>query len=431
MSIQYFKRERGGVNPVGWVQPHIYRDPPKGIFTRKYEPVNVADTMYMYQADAIGGDATRINEAIQIFARGQNPMVEVSYQNAGGASTNSALGNSQVSNPYKVEVVRAEVYQPETLVPLSAPRIHQNYSITTNPSIYPQTIAGDYDKYKVRLMTEKYNNPGGWTHTNVSSTLFDDNAIRNAKLNKELGELLKGQIQSTYSYDIDNTRETSTKYVTETKELVNIAAASPISFTDIVVFDPRTNSMVSVQANIKDKNAIAVSAAASMPIHFITNDGQTIKLKDYEYKVVQTALGNSQMVIYVRQPDVKLDRSSPLYAAQATLSLSGLDYSAQRANADKLILESVLPLVSATSSIKLDNYNESAFRESVDPNKKQLQQVGPMTSATTNIGLQAQGYNEQGFRNGKAPELNRLSTYGSWDSDRTNKVNPNIRGLAF
>jgi len=154
-------------------------------------------------------------------------------------------------------------------------------------------------------------------------------------------------------------------------------------------------------------------------------------LKDYEYKVVQTAMGNSQMVIYVRQPEIKLDRSSPLYAAQATMSLSGLDYSSQRANADKLILESVLPLISATSSIKLNNYNESAFRDSVDPTKLQLQQVAPMTSATTNVGLNAQGYNEQNMRNGKMQELNRLSTYGSWDADRTNKTRGNIRGLAF
>ena len=360
MSIQYFKKERGGVSPAGWVQPHIYRDPPKGIFTRKYEPVNVADTMYMYQADAIGGDPTRINEGILMYARGQNPMVEVSYQNAGGASTNSALGNSQVSNPYKVEVVRPPLMPAESLVPLSAPRIHQNYSVSTNPSIYPQTVAGEYDKNKVRLMTQTASAPGGYTRTNISNVKIQDEALHNSKLSKVMKELLAGQMQSQYSYQIDTVRDKSTKYVTETKDLTSIAATSPLSFTDIVVFDPRTNTNVNVEANIREKNAIAVSAAASAPIHLNTSDGQVVKLKDYEYKVVQAPYGNTQMVIYIRQPEIELQRSSVLYAAEATKSMAGIDYSAQRATAEQLRLDSVLPLISATSSIKLSDYNESA-----------------------------------------------------------------------
>ena len=432
MSIQYFKKERGGVNPVGWVQPHIYRDPPKGAFTRKYEPVNVADTMYMYQAEAIGGDPTRINEAIQVFARGQNPMVEVSYQNAGGASTNSFLGNKQASNPYKVEVVRPPLMPLEVLQPISAPRIHQNYTITTNPSIAPQTVAGEYDKAKVRLMTQTYTSPGGYTRTNVNSTLYQDNAVRNSKLSKVMKELLEGQMQSQYSYQIDTIRDTSTKYVYETKDLTNIAAVSPISFTDIVVYDPRTNTNVSVEANIKEKHAIAVTAQASRPLEFNTNDGQTIKLKDYEYKVVTAPYGgNQQMIIYVRQPEITLDRRSPLYAAQATVNLSGLiDNSAQRSLADKLQLESVLPLVSATSSIKLDGYNE---RNAMDPSKIHLDQIGPLVSATSSINLTNQGYNEENWRNGRVIPSTKMGTYGDWGNDRTSLGGNGraIRGLAF
>jgi hypothetical protein len=430
MSIQYFKKERGGVSPAGWVQPHIYRDPPKGIFTRKYEPVNVADTMYMYQADAIGGDPTRINEGILMYARGQNPMVEVSYQNAGGASTNSALGNSQVSNPYKVEVVRPPLMPAESLVPLSAPRIHQNYSVSTNPSIYPQTVAGEYDKNKVRLMTQTASAPGGYTRTNISNVKIQDEALHNSKLSKVMKELLAGQMQSQYSYQIDTVRDKSTKYVTETKDLTSIAATSPLSFTDIVVFDPRTNTNVNVEANIREKNAIAVSAAASAPIHLNTSDGQVVKLKDYEYKVVQAPYGNTQMVIYIRQPEIELQRSSVLYAAEATKSMAGIDYSAQRATAEQLRLDSVLPLISATSSIKLSDYNESAYRSSVDPSKKQLDYNGPYVTATASVSLQNHG-NEQNWRNGKMRTLDKQATFGSWNEDRTSKINPSIRGLQF
>jgi hypothetical protein len=106
-----------------------------------------------------------------MYARGQNPMVEVSYQNAGAGSMNSSLGNRQVSNPYKVEVVRPPINPIETQVPLSNPRIHQNYTITTNPTIAPQIIAGQYDQSVVRLMTETYTVPHGTVRTNLNDTI--------------------------------------------------------------------------------------------------------------------------------------------------------------------------------------------------------------------------------------------------------------------
>jgi hypothetical protein len=432
MSIQYFKRERGGVNPVGAVQPHIYRDPPKGIFTRKYEPVNVADTMYMYQADNPYGDPTRINEAIQMYARGQNPMVEVSYQNAGGASMNSSLGNAQVSNPYKVEVVRPPLQPIETQVPISAPRIHQNYSISTNKSIFPQTIAGEYDKAKVRLMTDGYTNISGNVRSNLNASIQLAKEREANITGKQIGEALNISVAPTVSYNIDSMRDNTTKLVTETKDLLNIASVAPISFTDVVVFDPKSNSNVMVNTNIKERHAIAVTAAASAPIVFNTNDGQIIKLKDYDYKVVQSAFGNSQLLIYVRQPDVKLDRTTPLYAAQSTVSMTNLGDGMQRMNANKLSLESVLPLISATSSISLPYYNEQFLRDNNDPTKYQLTNNVPLTSATASLTLRSLGYNEEQMRQGKHREFNKQAHYSDNASqDRTARANPLLRGLVL
>ena len=434
MSIQYFKKERGGVNPVGWVQPTIYKDPPKGIFTRKYEPVNVADVMYMYQADNPYGDPTRINEAIQMYARGQNPMVEVSYQNAGAGSTNTSLGNAMVSNPYKVEVVRPPIRPIEMDAPISAPRIHQNYSVTANPSIFPQSIATDYDKSNVRAMTTKYSNVAGnvWTNLNKDIQLAQERYAD--KIGKDLNVLLQGSIGPSASYNIDVTRDTTSKYITQTKNITPIASVAPVSFGNIVVYDPKTNTNLMVETKIKDKHAIAVTAAASAPLYFHTNDGQLIKLKDYDYKVVVAPTGNSEMIIYVRQPDVKLERNSPLYSAQAALS-GREQYDLQRSYGSTIDLQQVMPLVSATSSVKLNNYNEAALRESYDPTKMHLDINLPMVTATSSVSLSgSHGYNEQGFRNGKITEQSRIDdrkgTYGNWGNDRTSKPDMSIRGLA-
>ncbi len=480
---------RGGASAASPMYPHIYKDPPKAIFTRKKERVNIADVQYMVQADAMYGDPTRINEGIQIFARGQNPMVEVSYSNAGGASTNSALGNNQVSNPYKLDTVRPPLTPIEDRVPLSNPRIHQNYSITTNPQIYPQTIAGEYDKSVVRLMTSGYTLPSGQIKSNLSVPIQKSQERYAEHMARSLNDLLQGNLASTKSIRIDTTRDTThkdtsnstkdgfyttatagksmaidktrdvntkstlnniqdvlnivakptfyfsldptrdatQKYVTETKDVSLIAATAPITFTNITVYDPRTNTNIMVEANIKEKNAVSVCAAAGIPLVFNTNDGKEIKLKDYEYKVVTAPAGNSQMVIYVRQPDVVLDRSSPLYAVQTNLMLQGLDTTAQRAVAEQITLQSVLPFTSATSHVKLHGYNDDGSRLANDATLYNLQQGLPQTSGQTNVKLAAQGYNEELSRDVRVRELDKLANFGSFE-DRTTRPNFAIRG---
>ena len=544
---------RGGISPASPMSIHIYKDPPKSIFTRKKERVNIAEVQYMVQADNPYGDPTRINEGIQMYQRGQNPMVEVSYQNAGLASSNSAFGGKQVSNPYKLDAIRMPIDPIALRVPLSNPRTHQNYTITTNPSIVPQTIAGEYDKQQVRLITSGYTLPMGTVKSNMSTSVQKNQERYAEVMARALNNLLQGNLQSNqslqldltresntkelreikditpitavpnlsmridskldetgrqfreikddqlsvsatptlsfsldktrdsngairanvvkeikpivvspvWSYDLNPTRDASTKYVTETKDLTTIAATSPITFTGIVVHDPRTNTNIQVEANIKDKNTIAVVAAAGAPLIFNTNDGQTVKLKDYDYKVVTAAAGNTQMIVYVRQPDIVLDRASPLYAVNSNLMLQGIDNSAQRAAAEAITLQSVLPFVTATSSISLKGYNENGTRLTNDASLHNLQNTLPLStgitnvslkgynengarltndasmhnlqntlplvSGTTNVALKANGYNEEIARDSKVKELDKLSNFGSFE-DRVAKPNFAIRG---
>jgi hypothetical protein len=176
MSVQYPKKYRGGINPAGPELNHILRDPPKSIYTRKYEPVNVADVMYMTRPGAEGSDSSRINENIQYIRRGINPMVKVMYSNAGGGSTNSSLHNGQVSNPYKIEVVRPPLYPAATLQPISAPRIHQNYTITTNPGIQPRIVNDKIDQAPIKYTTNVRKQISS-ARPSVSSTLTVNNSL--------------------------------------------------------------------------------------------------------------------------------------------------------------------------------------------------------------------------------------------------------------
>jgi hypothetical protein len=311
--IQYPKKDRGGASLVGWEQPHIYRDPPKSIWTRKKELVNAADVMYMVQADNASGDPTRINEAIQLYARGKNPMVAVDYGNGRGAS-----------NPYKVEVVRPPLMPLETLVPLSAPHTHQNYSITTNAgSVYTSQTNGDsIDKDIIKNVTNR-DRTYGIVNSNPSQDLsfgpvIDKQMLANKlTFDKSIGSIVSAPSLTFISGEAENALRNTTVSSTRIKE--NLLKELNTNYSSIVLYDPKTNTSVSVNASIRDRNYIAINAQAGKPIVVSTADGKNIKLKDYVYSVVKPNIGNSQLVIQVKQPEVLLDRNMPLYAATTNI----------------------------------------------------------------------------------------------------------------
>ena len=115
--IQYPRKERGGVSLPSWEQPTIYREPPKEVFTRKKERVEEGDVTYN-----IRNDASRYNDAIMTYSKGQNAMVEVDYQNRGFNSM-TTMNFGSASNPYKVnESFRPPEFRLEDLEPLSRQR---------------------------------------------------------------------------------------------------------------------------------------------------------------------------------------------------------------------------------------------------------------------------------------------------------------------
>jgi hypothetical protein len=125
--IQYPRKERGGVSLPSWEQPTIYREPPKEVFTKKKERVEEGDVTYN-----IRNDASRYNDAIMTYSKGQNAMVEVDYQNRGfGSMTTMNFGSA--SNPYKVnESFRPPEFRLEDLQPLSRQR-REWVGARTNP----------------------------------------------------------------------------------------------------------------------------------------------------------------------------------------------------------------------------------------------------------------------------------------------------------
>jgi hypothetical protein len=290
MSVQYPKKYRGGINPAGREEPTIYRDPPSSITTRKYEPVNVADVMYMTRPDSEYGDSSRINEGIKIFARGRNPMVQVDYGAGQGAS-----------NPYKVDVVRPPIEPIETRVPISAPHIHQNYSISTNPFIAPVTIANNIDKYAA--MTPIVGDiANGVIRFNPSYSGIDVKEMFDRETAESKGIVLKGEIRPTVSYIVDNSREMSTLRSSAVRDVDPIGVTSQVNFGNVIVYDPKTNNSVDVTSNVRDKNYVAVTAQGSKNLQIMSAD------KNHSLNVM-SAIGNANNASATAMPTRRVDKT--------------------------------------------------------------------------------------------------------------------------
>lgn len=112
---------------------NILKDPNAGIYTRKKD--KVGDTQSILLSQENSGD--RIAEIINVYARGVNPMVSVSYDNFGnnaGARRNIAQGTPGVKLPYKPEVFYPPTLRQEDLMPLSRQPRNWFYALT-NPSV--------------------------------------------------------------------------------------------------------------------------------------------------------------------------------------------------------------------------------------------------------------------------------------------------------
>lgn len=115
---------------------NILKDPPKSIHTRRID--KVGQTQSVLNAQDQSGD--RIAEAINVYARGVNPMVAVSFDNYSNNAGRSSpfQNNKNVSLPYKVTTFRPPIMRQEDLLPLS--RLPRNWFYSyTNPS-FPDVV---------------------------------------------------------------------------------------------------------------------------------------------------------------------------------------------------------------------------------------------------------------------------------------------------
>jgi hypothetical protein len=102
---------------------NITKDPPSGIHTRRIIKVGDDNSLLDWNDDS----GSRINEMINVYSRGQNPMVTVQYSNHGNTGKGSTISSNLMSGgggklPYRVMnkgAFRPPILRQEDLTPLS------------------------------------------------------------------------------------------------------------------------------------------------------------------------------------------------------------------------------------------------------------------------------------------------------------------------
>lgn len=158
---------------------NILRDPPASLYTRRID--KVGDTQQVLLAQEDSGD--RIAEMINVYARGVNPMVSVSYDNYGnnaGARSSVTQGSRAVKLPYKPEVFHPPVFRQEDLMPLSRQPRTWFYALS-NPEVpnivqhmsCPESKSAVWADEKLTRVEApariQYNNEAPLTNVNLSS----------------------------------------------------------------------------------------------------------------------------------------------------------------------------------------------------------------------------------------------------------------------
>jgi hypothetical protein len=136
----------------------------------------------------------------------------------------------------------------------------------------------------------------------ASKNPLNKSAISNIKMDG-------GNINRDEDIDTNN-------YIKDNIILENISPNFSIS-----VYNPATQNYSEVLGSTKERMNIAVQSSLNRPISLKRNDGTDIRIKDYKWQIVTSAVGGDNLVLQLRDsPDIELERNMPLYSIGSNIS---------------------------------------------------------------------------------------------------------------
>lgn len=329
---------------------NILRDPPKGIQTRRIDKVGeISDITQMIQES---GD--RVCEGISVYARGQNPMVAVSYNNSGSQSIQTG-GSRNVGGqsylPYRIltgGAFRPPARDQRDLLPLSR---------------------------LPRVWTSSYSQPG---FADFSKKAMVAGTDLNTKGVKTPGQMLKPCAHPTATFRLETP-------IVETYEVRNVIRNPE----HIYGF-----SGITTQTRVNGVRGEATQEIIEQPMHVDANmnlgnsrmqrniDISNFDTSGYTHEsmkghVMSNASRNIQSVpVSVLDTDGNIKNSMNI-----TYDTNHVTYTKQEYIHNPIELENVLPPHEGHT-----NKRQNIYHKVVEPFEKVLSTNRPATSCVTNMG---------------------------------------------
>lgn len=338
-------------------RPFIYKDPPKSVYTRQYQPVNEAEVLHNIRSSEVGQG--RISEAIQYIARGTNPMTDVMYSNASNNGARTLhLPQRSATLPYKIEVVRPPLF---TLDQLQA-QSRQKYlspAVVTNPVVPEGSVGSDttfqFDRksllaavagprntnviqavptltYRIALPNDIFGDASppiteatsgiraqnkvldGNIQTNMGSISTEGADFANGRLHREVtpsGAIVITPLKATNVSSGRAVNNSGASSMPSSKDST-VAAQSVKSDDQMLVLknlkpnfqvllnDETTRNSFVVPGTTQDKQTIAIQSALGTPLELYDRVNQRpVQIRDYQWKIIQTKAGSDALVLSI------------------------------------------------------------------------------------------------------------------------------------
>jgi len=344
MSLSYSALKNRGGNVTlpsvdSWgTNNNIIRDPYKSVHTRRID--KVGDDMSIIQT--IEDSSNRACEAIRPYARGQNPMVSVSYSNSNGAPSKL---------PYTIMkdgAFRPPIRTQRDLLPLSRlPRA--NTCVASKPGFI------DFSK-KLR------------TCGTAEQTIEVHNDIVHATARPTISYNLSTQAQPTkaeINYVIQTPVQTAATSGMRTMDITQQVVKKPTKEIDNDIIYPYAMSNLSGNKHVNNNtvstgkfivdDAINTSAITNSSIDYLqlssfeeVFDRSNIRTKDVLEGNYSTNIQGNQKQNYIHS-DMELDKSLPNYHTRSNTNDTTKYVKIEHEN--KLVYDRNMPNTSASSNI--------------------------------------------------------------------------------
>ena len=391
---------------------NILKDPPKSIHTRSKTLVGSNNDII----DEVGDSGNRIGEYINVYARGVNPFVSVSYSNNNtGLNSNGRVSNQgQAKLPYRIMrdgAFRPPVLSQEDLLPLSRlPRVKTE----------AKTNAGNVD-YTKKLFDQEQQEKGRQIKDEVLHTFVKPTAVYKIEKPQEQTYDVKFSIKEvikkgSVSAGFGSKNIVQTEVKVPTAEIIqnNLRADARTNIGDTRKF--LNNNEMYTEKYIQDSNAHSVQTNMGTKQNYVSFDSENFDsdryIQESNVHSVQTNMGTKQNYVsfdnenfdsdrYIQDTTTKTATTNPSTNKHYTLIDELADLSDLPVKNKAMVVSTQAPVSKQDkvnyihSDIELDRnmpeYSASASKSEniykfIEPtNQIELERNTPITSFVSNV----------------------------------------------